>query len=280
MNRDINSGYKYNAAVDTLPIMGEWDDNFDFNQYLLQQLGLSQGKVLSFDLFLYNREQPRLIGRNKELFSCGRLDDLSAAYSTLFGFMESESKEHIFVYASFDNEEVGSLTKQGANSTFLQDNLKRIILCLGGSKDDFQKAMAASMMLSIDNAHANHPNHPELSDKTTDVELNKGIVIKYNANQSYTSDALSSSVVKSLCAENNIPYQEFTNRSDLRGGSTLGNLSEAEVSITTVDIGLPQLAMHSSYETQGAKDVDYNVELVKAFFSSNIVFKGSDVEIK
>lgn len=280
MNREINSGYKYNAAVDTLPIMGEWEEDFDFNQYLLEQLGLSNGQVLSFDLFLYNREQPRLIGRNKEFLSCGRLDDLSAAYSTLFGFVESEGKDHISVYASFDNEEVGSLTKQGANSTFLQDNLKRIILCLGGSKDDFQKAMAASMMLSIDNAHANHPNHPELSDKTTDVELNKGIVIKYNANQSYTSDALSSSVVKSLCAENNIPYQEFTNRSDLRGGSTLGNLSEAEVSITTVDIGLPQLAMHSSYETQGAKDVDYNVELVKAFFSSNIVFKGSDVEIK
>ncbi len=140
MNREINSGYKYNAAVDTLPIMGEWEEDFDFNQYLLEQLGLSNGQVLSFDLFLYNREQPRLIGRNKEFLSCGRLDDLSAAYSTLFGFVESEGKDHISVYASFDNEEVGSLTKQGANSTFLQDNLKRIILCLGGSKDDFQKA--------------------------------------------------------------------------------------------------------------------------------------------
>ena len=148
------------------------------------------------------------------------------------------------------------MTRQGANSTFLKDNLSRIIKCLGTNKDDKEKAYARSMMLSIDNAHANHPNHPEYSDQNTHVELNKGIVIKYNANQSYTSDGISSSVVKTLCKEKNIPYQEFTNRSDLRGGSTLGNLSESEVSLTTVDIGLPQLAMHSSYETMGSRDID------------------------
>ena len=278
MNRNINSGYNYNPAIDTLPIMGEWHDGFDFNKFLLEELQLKDGEVISFDLYLYNRQKPAYIGINKELLASGREDDLAATYTTLDGFINSEQNKHISVYASFDNEEVGSLTKQGANSTFLQDTLKRIVKCLGGKQDDYQKAMASSMMLSIDNAHANHPNHPELSDKTTDVELNKGIVIKYNANQSYTSDALSSSIVKVICNENNIPYQEFTNRSDLRGGSTLGNLSESEVSLTTVDIGIAQLAMHSSYETLGSKDLSYMSTFVKAYFDRNITFVGCDVQ--
>lgn len=279
MNRSINSGYNYNPAVDMLPIMGEYKEGFDFNHFLLENLKEENAEILSYDLFLYNRQKPTIIGYNKDFLSSGREDDLTAAYTALEGFLKANTSSHINVYASFDNEEVGSLTKQGANSTFLRDNLERILLCLGAKKDDFQKAMAQSMMLSIDNAHANHPNHPELSDKTTDVELNKGIVIKYNANQSYTSDAISSSVVKYLCKTNEIPYQEYTNRSDLRGGSTLGNLSESEVSITTVDIGIAQLAMHSSYETLGVKDLESMVKLTKAFFSSEIEFSDSDVSI-
>ena len=279
MNRTINSGYNYNPAVDTIPILGEWKDDFDFSKFLLQELHLDKGEVFAFDLYLYNRQQPTYLGINQEFLAAGREDDLASTYTALDGFVYSDSSDHISVYASFDNEEVGSLTKQGANSTFLQDTLKRIILCLGGKEDDYQKAMAQSMMLSIDNAHANHPNHPELSDKTTDVELNKGIVIKYNANQSYTSDALSASVVKMVCNFINVPYQEYTNRSDLRGGSTLGNLSESEVSLTTVDIGLAQLAMHSSYETLGAKDLEYMSRFVKTYFESDIHFEGSDVQI-
>lgn len=270
MNRSINTGYNYNPAIDTLPIMGQWDDNFDFSKFLLSKLNLKEGEIISHDLFLYNREKPTLIGINKEFLSGGREDDLTATYSALIGFIESKTSNHISLYASFDNEEVGSLTKQGANSTFLKDILRRIITLLGGKDDDFEKAMAGSMMLSIDNAHANHPNHPELSDKTTNVLLNGGIVIKYNANQTYTSDALSSSIVKSLCKDIKINYQEYTNRSDLRGGSTLGNLSQSEVSITTVDIGIAQLAMHSSYETLGAKDIDDMIRLTKAFFNAEI----------
>ncbi len=280
MNRSINSGYNYNPAVDTLPIMGEYKEDFDFNEYLLSQLKIKKGKVISHDLFLYNRQKASLIGRKEELLSSGREDDLTATYSALLGFLSAKKSKHISVFASFDNEEVGSLTKQGANSTFLKDNLARILKCLGAKKDDFEKAMAKSFMLSIDNAHANHPNHPELSDKTTDVELNKGIVIKYNANQSYTSDAISSSVVKYLCEEEKISYQEYTNRSDLRGGSTLGNLSESEVSITTVDIGIAQLAMHSSYETLGTKDIEDMVKLTTSFFSKDILMEGSDIKIE
>ncbi len=277
MNRNINSGYNYNPAVDMLPIMGEWKDDFDFNEYLLKMMKKKSGKVISHDLYLYNREKPALIGMNHEFLSSGREDDLTATYSALLGFLGAESQEHISVFASFDNEEVGSLTKQGAQSTFLKDNLRRIIQNLGGKDDDFEKAMAQSFMLSIDNAHANHPNHPELSDKTTNVMLNKGIVIKYNANQSYTSDALSSSVVKCLCDDCGISYQEYTNRSDLRGGSTLGNLSESLVSIATVDIGIAQLAMHSSYETLGVDDVNGMVKLTKSFFSRNVQLSESDI---
>jgi aspartyl aminopeptidase len=280
MNREINSGFVYNAARDLIPLFGTNDCDFDFKKYLLTKLGLKNGEVLSFDLYLYNRQEARLVGLNKEFLASGRLDDLSAAYSALMGFIEAKEAKNINVLASFDNEEVGSLTKQGANSTFLQDILKRIVTCLGGNKDDYQKATASSMLLSIDNAHANHPNHPEYTDKTTDVELNKGIVIKYNANQSYTSDSLSSAILKDLAKKADVPVQEFTNRSDLRGGSTLGNLSNSEVSLTAVDIGIAQLSMHSSYEMLGVEDVERMINLCKVYFNSKITFEGESVFIK
>lgn len=270
MNRTVNNENKVNPSTDTLPLFGIDQNDFSFDKYLLEQLNLEGYEVLSHDLFLYNREKAKLIGREKEFLASGRLDDLSAAYSALLGFISSKEGKAIKVYASFDNEEVGSLTRQGANSTFLKETLKRIILSLGGKDDDFEKTIASSFMLSIDNAHADHPNHMEYTDKTTKVEMNNGIVIKYNANQSYTSDALSSAIVKSIMKKNAIPYQEYTNRSDLRGGSTLGNISNSEVSLITVDIGLAQLAMHSSYEIMGKKDIDYLVDFTKDYFASNI----------
>lgn len=271
MNRNINSNASYNANVDMRPIFSMKKENFSFDKYLLEKLGLGEDyQVVSHDLYLVNREHPTLLGAEKEFLGSGRLDDLSSAYSALFGFLDAENKEAISVFASFDNEEVGSLTKQGANSTFLQETLRRIVLCLGGKGDDYERTIASSMMLSIDNAHANHPNHLEYSSPTTKVVLNGGVVIKYNANQTYTSDAYSASLVKALMMKHHLSYQEYTNRSDLRGGSTLGNLSNAEVSLTCVDIGLPQLAMHSSYEILGVKDIDDMVTLCQAYFESDM----------
>ncbi len=272
MNHTVNSANTVNPAVDTLPIFGTDEENFSFNDYLLEKLGLDreESKVLSHDLFLYNREKAAKVGYHQEFLASGRLDDLSAAYTVLLGFLSSEENDAIKVYASFDNEEVGSLTRQGANSTFLKETLKRIVIALGGEKDDFEKAVASSFMISVDNAHANHPNHPEYTDKTTNVQLNKGIVIKYNANQSYTSDALSSSLIKAIMNKYGIPYQEYTNRSDLRGGSTLGNLSNSEVSLITVDIGIAQLAMHSSYELLGVEDLSHMISFASHYFSSPI----------
>jgi len=278
MNRNVNSAFEANPARDTIPMIGELPEDFDFNKFLGEKL--DNKEVISFDLYLAQRDEPKLVGLNKEFLSSPKLDDLSAAYTALFGFLESKNDSSIDVYTSFDNEEVGSLTKQGANSDFMKHILGRIASALGWNKEEKFQALANSVMLSIDNAHANHPNRPEMSDPTTDVRLNGGIVIKYNANQSYTSDALSSSIVKTICGNNGLKYQEYTNRNDLRGGSTLGNISNSEVSLTTVDIGIAQLAMHSANEIMGSRDIDDMVKLVNGFYSSSIQIEGSSIIIK
>ena len=238
MNREINKGYCYNPAKDMLPLLGEVKEGFDFNAYLGEKLGLKEEeKVLSFDLFLYNREEAKLMGMNKEFLAGGRLDDLSATYSVLLAFLDAKEN----------------------------DGIKAL-----GLEEKEEAALAASTLLSVDNAHANHPNHPEISDKTTDVRLNGGIVIKFNAAQSYTSDGLSASLVKKLSSLSGVATQEYTNRSDLRGGGTLGNISNSEVSLTSCDIGIAQLAMHSSYEILGAKDVEAMKKLLETYFSASL----------
>lgn len=204
MNREINSGYIYNPSRDLIPLLGtNIGDDFDFNKFLLRELNIDKGEIIGHDLFLYNRQKASFIGYDKSLFASMRLDDLSSSYTALLGFLDGKISENISLFASFDNEEVGSLTKQGANSTFLKDTIKRIIKALGGTYDDFEKIASKSVMISIDNAHANHPNRLDLSDSTTNVMLNNGIVIKYNANQSYTTDSYSSAIVKAICQKIN-----------------------------------------------------------------------------
>ena len=203
--------------------------------------------------------------------SCAKLDDLECAFSSLKAFINAGNPESVSVCAVFDNEEVGSSTKQGANSTFLYDVLHRINMNLGRSEEEYYTSVASSFMLSADNAHALHPNHPAVSDPTNQVFLNDGIVIKYNANQKYTTDAVSAALFQSMCADNQVPVQSFVNRSDLAGGSTLGNISNSHVSLNTVDIGLPQLAMHSSYETAGVVDLGYMISGMEAFYNTAVV---------
>ncbi len=276
MNRQCNSGYEFNPARDTIPMMGDLPENFSFNSYLSEIVG---GEVVSYDLFIYNRQQPTIVGFNGEYLSSPRLDDLSADYTVLMGFIESQPKE-IAIFAAFDNEEVGSLTKQGANSDFMKHVIGRIYNALGFSKEQRFAALSKSFLLSVDNAHANHPNRPDLSDTTTDVRLNGGIVLKYNANQSYTSDGLSSSIVKELCSSASIKVQEFTNRSDLRGGSTLGNISNSEISLTSADVGIAQLAMHSANEIMGIEDADSMVALSRELYNKTIDIEGESFAIK
>ena len=280
-NREINKGFAFNNQVDMLPILSAGnlkEDNFD--NILAKELGIEAEAILAKDLYLVNRQKAAIIGFDNELISSGRLDDLECVYTSLRGFVEAENKNHINVFAVFDNEEVGSVTKQGAMSTFLASTLDRVNTALGKSKEEYYRAIAKSILISCDNAHAVHPNHPELFDVKNRPVLNQGIAIKESANQKYTTDAFSRAILKKILEKKNIPYQTFANRSDIAGGSTLGNLSNTVVSMNAVDIGLPQLAMHSAYETAGAKDVGYAFETLKAFFEANIDIKDDKVAVE
>ena len=226
--------------------------------------------LLSFIIDLYNRMQPTIWGAHDEFISSPRLDDLQCAYTSLQGFLKGHHSQTIQVFACFDNEEVGSSTKQGAASTFLYDTLYRIHHHLFQDDEDFYRAVASSFMLSGDNAHAVHPNHPEKTDQQNGVYMNQGIVVKSHAGQKYTSDALSVAVLKDLCEKAGVPLQFFANRSDMLGGSTLGNIAMSQVSMNCVDIGLAQLAMHSSYETAGIKDSYDMIKVMEEFYNSHI----------
>ena len=280
-NREINKGFAFNNQVDMLPVFSAGNlSEDDFYKMLAKELGVKPEAILAKDLYLVNRQKAAVIGYDNELISSGRLDDLECVYTSLLGFIEAMNNDHINVFAVFDNEEVGSVTKQGAMSTFLVSTLNRINKALGKSDEDYYRAIAKSMLISCDNAHAIHPNHPELFDVKNRPVLNKGIAIKESANQKYTTDAFSRAVLKKILDKNNIPYQTFANRSDIIGGSTLGNLSNTAVSMNAVDIGLPQLAMHSAYETAGAKDVEYAIEALRAFFETNIDIKDDKVSLE
>ena len=270
MNRAVNDGYKYNAQIDMLPLYGDNTSKGSLMKTVAQSVGVEEDSILGTDLFLYNRMRGTKIVARSEYISSPRLDDLECAYASLSAFLSETNSNSASVYCVFDNEEVGSGTKQGADSTLLYDVLRRINMCLGNSEEDYYKLIASSFMVSADNAHALHPNYSDKSDPTNKVYINDGIVIKYNANQKYTTDAVSASIFKSICDSVNVPYQTFTNRSDILGGSTLGNISNAHVSLNTIDIGLAQLAMHSTYETAGAKDVTYLIEALKAFYNTSI----------
>ncbi|MBE5838291.1 M18 family aminopeptidase [Butyrivibrio sp.] len=267
MNREANDGYKYNAQTDMLPIFGDEASKDSFFDVIAKSAGVKKDDILSHDLFLYNRVKWTTWGANNEYISCSRLDDQECVYSSFDGFLKGKEKENVPVHCVFDNEEVGSGTKQGAASTFLKATLVRINECLGRTTEQYYTALANSFMVSADNAHAVHPNHIEKADPVNRPVMNKGIVIKYNANQKYTTDAFSAAFFKNVCEKAKVPYQTFTNRSDTVGGSTLGNISTTQVAVDTVDIGLAQLAMHSPYESAGAKDPEYLAKASKEFYS-------------
>ena len=265
-NREVNNGYAWNPQVDLLPLYGEGDAEGKLMQELAESAGTDRESVLAHDLFLYSRQPGSIWGAENAFFSCGRIDDLECAWGCMKAFLESEPKDAISVCAVFDNEEVGSLSKQGADSSFLYDTLTRAGFALGATDGEIRAAMADGFMVSADNAHALHPNHPEKYDAQNRVYMNRGVVIKHNANQKYTTDAVSDAIFTLICEKAGVPVQHFSNRSDVTGGSTLGNLSNAHVSLNTVDIGLAQLAMHSAFETAGTKDLDYLIRAMKAFW--------------
>ena len=266
MNREVNDGYKYNAQVDMLPLYGDISSKDTFMRTIAENAGVKEEDILGHDIFLYNRVKGSIWGANEEFVSSSRLDDLQCAFSSLQGFLKGDKKEYVAVHCVLDNEEVGSGTKQGAASTFLYDTLVRVNEFLGLSYEEYLRGLAKSFMLSADNAHAVHPNHKEVADPVNRPYMNQGIVIKHSANQKYCTDGVSAAIFKDLCREAGVPFQTFTNRSDILGGSTLGNISNTKVALNAVDIGLPQLAMHSPYETAGVKDTRYLIQAAEKFF--------------
>lgn len=265
MDRTVNSGHAWNIQNDLLPLYST-DGAADFMETLAQAAKVKAADILGHDIFLYSCAPGILWGPQHEFISSPRLDDLQCAFATFRGFTNGKKQKDISVYALFDNEEVGSGTAQGAGSTFLTNTISRLALSLGRSYDEIQAMLAKSFMISADNGHAVHPNHGEYADPVNAPVLNSGIIIKFNASQKYSTDGYSAAVFRDLCLKADVPVQTYTNRSDIPGGSTLGNISNTKVAVPTVDIGLPQLAMHSSYETAGAKDTEYLVKAVSYFF--------------
>ena len=302
-----NDGIVYNPAQDLVPLFGlagpDEKPQGSLMKIVAEAAGVDPDNILSHDLFLVNRQRQSVWGRSKEFISSPKLDDLQCAFSAFEAFTDSESDNltnsghSIPVMFVADNEEVGSATMQGAGSTFLADTLLRVTSALevwgakcdcfgayctnsaGNSIAAYRRMLASSMLLSADNAHAVHPNHPELADPTHRPQLNGGVVIKYNAAQLYTTDSYSSAIFLEMCKKAGVPTQMFCNRSDIRGGSTLGSISNTKVPLHAVDIGVAQLAMHSSYETCGAFDTGHMINAMKELFSSSLLVKNGSVEI-
>lgn len=271
LNRKANEGVSLNAAVDLLPVVNtSKDDTVDFLSRVAEELDVNKEDILSTDLYLYNCEKGYEWG---DFVSSPRLDDLQCVFASLKAFENAETSVSMPVLAIFDNEEVGSSTKQGADSTFMSFVLKKLSFALGLDEAQFADKVANSMMLSCDNAHGVHPNRSEMTDSNHQCILNGGVVIKYNANQSYCTDGMSAAILKRICEKSSVPSQAYTNRADTRGGSTLGNIANTQLSMLSADIGLAQFAMHSSFETAGSKDTEYMVRLLESFLSSSICLK-------
>ena len=276
MDRTQNDGQKIDMQKDMLPIIGLSSSKGSFMEVIAEEAGCKPEDILGHDLFLYVRGRGTVWGAHGEFISGGHLDDLQCGFADLKGYLASAEADSIPILAVFDNEEVGSRSRQGADSGFLTDILHRVADALACNDEKFRLLTAGSFMVSADNAHAVHPNYPEAADPVNRPAINKGPVIKYNAAQRYTTDALSAAVFKEVCRRAGVPFQEFTNRSGSRGGSTLGHQSMTHFSIPTADVGLPQLSMHSAYETAGTADTAYMIEAMKVFFSSSLRNEGHD----
>lgn len=274
MNRKANDGYSWNPAVDTLALLGTKESAGKLSALLEEAAG---GKILGHDLYLYIRQKASVWGVDEEFISSAALDDLECVWGCTRGFLQAKPSRAIPVLCVFDSEEVGSNSVQGAASKLLEDTLSRICGSLGLS---LPRMLAQSFMVSADNAHAIHPNHPELADAANAPVMGGGVVLKFNAAQRYATDGFSSAVFRSVCAKADVPVQTFCNRADMPGGSTLGHISLNHVSVPTADIGLPQLAMHSCYETASTEDAISLEKAMAAYYGSWLEQEGDILRVR
>ena len=266
--RDINKGHTFNPQVDMQPLWGPAGSR-TLTDLVAEELGVDTADILDSDLQLVTRQAPTQIGPDGEFFMAPRIDDLECAATTLLGFLDAAAEADSAcapVWAMLDNEEVGSSSRMGAESSYLRDVLDRIVDSIPHSGQAMHRAMANSFMLSADNAHATHPNFPQKSDPCAPVRLGGGVVLKYNASQKYTTNAVSGAIFRAICEKADVPVQVFTNRADEAGGSTLGNLQSHTLPIPMADIGLAQLAMHSAVETASVADAEAMTKAVAAFY--------------
>jgi len=283
MNRSVNEGYKFNAQKDTLPLLGLENEeadkvfansaksNLEKDGYLIsllaETLNVEINDILDFDLFLYEYAKGSLVGLNEDLISAGRLDDLWMVFAGLKAITESSQIKATKVLVALDNEEIGSLTKQGANSNILENILERIALGLKKDREEFRRAVSNSIIISADLAHAVHPNYGEKCDPTNKPVLGGGPVLKIAASGSYSTDSYASAIFKAVCEKVNVPCQIFVNRSDMKGGTTIGPISASKLNIPVIDMGAPLLSMHSIRELASVKDNDYTIKVFTEFFN-------------
>ena len=268
MNRQVNEGYRWNPAVDMIPLMGSGDED----EKLMAMLeDIAGGRILGHDLYLYVRQKASVWGLEEAYISAPAIDDLTAVWCSLEGFLAAEESRSVPLLCAFDSEEVGSNSMQGAGSDLLETVILRICKAMGW---EAEQLLRQSFMVSADNAHAVHPNHPEYADPNNAPVVNGGVTVKFNANQRYITDGVSAAVFRSVCEKADVPVQTYCNRADIPGGSTLGYISMSHVSVHSVDVGLPQLAMHSCYETAGIRDVLDFVKIMTCYYSSTLLSPG------
>ena len=271
MNPALNKGVELNKQKDMIPIVGiageEMQKKDFFYEYLAKELQVSKEEILDFDLYLYNTEMPETVGMGKELISAPRLDNLTSVQALLDGIITGEREDGINLIALFDHEEIGSRTKQGAGSMLLRDVVEKIQISLGRDACQVKEALYQSMLLSVDVAHAMHPNQNQKADVTNQPVLNRGFCIKESGNQSYATDCEVVAIVEQICKKEGIAYQKYVNRSDIAGGSTLGAIAGSLMPVQTVDIGVPILAMHSARELMGVDDMSALSRFVGSYFS-------------
>ena len=264
MNRQANDGYKWNPVMDMNPMLGGKAVQGKLNALLEQEAG---GKILGHDLYLYLREEPKVWGMEDEFISAQGLDDLQSVWGCFQGFLNAGESEDIPVFCALNSEEIGSRTQNGADSSVMEDTLVRIAQ---GLKLDIRRLLSQSFLISADNAHAIHPNHPELADAANAPVMGEGVVLKFNSNQRYCTDGLCAAIFRKVCQKAGERVQTYYNRPDIPGGSTLGCVSIAHVSVPTADIGLPQLAMHSCYETASVADTISLMNITESYYSSTL----------
>lgn len=270
-NREVNKGLELNPQIDMQPIITMLRDSLNkdcfFLDLLAREVGVPKEDILDYECYIYNRDEPQILGIYEEFLSSPRLDNLTSVHACISGLLNSRREEGIRVAALYDNEEIGSDTKQGAASPLLDRIMEKIYLSLGYSRSDYLDALFNGFLLSLDVAHAFHPNKAEKYDPKNRVSLNEGAALKLSVSQSYSTDASHVSVIEELCRSGSIPYKKFSTRSDIKGGSTLGRISSCLLNMPTVDAGVAILAMHSAREVMGVEDEWALAELTRRFLA-------------